>query len=90
MPGQFVNLQKRVRSGDSGVFNISKEAQEGNPEAFKLDPRDKMDREKEEPTESVVLDEENPDRVVKIGARLAKQVKTDISNLLREYKGIFV
>ena len=61
-----------------------------NLETFELDPRDKASREKEEPTESLILDETQPDRTVKIGAGLAEQVKRDISNLLKEYKEIFV
>jgi len=60
-----------------------------NSETFELDPRDKASREKEEPTESLILDETQPDRTVKIGAGLAEQVKRDISNLLKEYKEIF-
>ncbi|KAK0585343.1 hypothetical protein LWI29_027080 [Acer saccharum] len=46
-------------------------------------------REKEEPSESIVLDETELDKTVKIGARLAEQVKRDVSNLLIEYKEIF-
>ena len=72
-----------------GIFKIDKEVQEENPETFELDPRDKADREKEESTEPIVLDEKEPDKIVKIGARLAERVKTDISNLLKEYKAIF-
>ncbi|KAK0606812.1 hypothetical protein LWI29_004626 [Acer saccharum] len=71
------------------VFEVNKEVQEENPEAFELDPRDKASREKEELTESIVLDETEPDKTVKIGARLAEQVKKDVSNLLIEYKEIF-
>ncbi|KAK0583982.1 hypothetical protein LWI29_005940 [Acer saccharum] len=63
--------------------------QEENPGAFELDPRDKASREKKEPTESIVLDETEPNKTVKIGARLAEQVKRDVSNLLIEYKEIF-
>ncbi|KAK0580825.1 hypothetical protein LWI29_006641 [Acer saccharum] len=62
---------------------------EDNPENFELDPRDKTSREKEEPTESVILDEAEPDKTVKIGARLTEQVKKDVTSLLKEYKGIF-
>ncbi|KAK0575540.1 hypothetical protein LWI29_002328 [Acer saccharum] len=72
-----------------GILEVNKEVQEENPGTFKLDPRDKADREKEEPIESIVLDEREPDKTVKIGARLAKQVKIDVSNLLKEYKEIF-
>ncbi|KAK1565186.1 hypothetical protein Q3G72_020691 [Acer saccharum] len=43
----------------------------------------------EELTESVVLDEKERDRTVKIGVRLSEQVKMEIANLLKEYKGIF-
>src|SRR5579862_2814286 len=52
---------------------------EENPETFELDPRDKSGREKEEPTELLVLDDTRPDRTVKIGAGLSEQVKRDIS-----------
>ena len=62
---------------------------EENPETFELDPRDKSGREKEEPTELLVLDDTRPDRTVKIGAGLSEQVKRDISSLLKEYKEIF-
>ncbi|KAK0583290.1 hypothetical protein LWI29_035505 [Acer saccharum] len=44
---------------------------------------------KEEPTESIVLNEAEPDKTVKIGARLTERVKRDVTNLLREYKEIF-
>ncbi|KAK0600228.1 hypothetical protein LWI29_012865 [Acer saccharum] len=71
------------------IFEVDREVQEDNPENFKLDPRDKTSREKEEPTESVVLDEAEPDKTVKIGARLTEQVKKDVTSLLKEYKGIF-
>ena len=65
-----------------GIFEINEEKREENPETFELDPRDKASREKEEPIESLILDEIEPDRTVKIGAGLAEQVKRDISNLL--------
>ncbi|KAK0602408.1 hypothetical protein LWI29_033042 [Acer saccharum] len=71
------------------IFVLNQETQEENPEIFELDPRDKADREKEEPTEFVILDEKKPDRTFKIGARLAESVKTEIANLPKEYKGIF-
>ncbi|KAK0607978.1 hypothetical protein LWI29_023464 [Acer saccharum] len=72
-----------------GIFEVNKEVQEENPGTFELDPRDKVGREKEEPTESIVLDEREHDKTVKIGVRLVKQVKRDLSNLLKEYKEIF-
>ncbi|KAK0592370.1 hypothetical protein LWI29_017990 [Acer saccharum] len=72
-----------------GIFEVNKEVQEENPGTFELDPRDKTGREKEEPTESIILDESEPDKTVKIGARLAEQVKINVSNLLKEYKEIF-
>ncbi|KAK1587938.1 hypothetical protein Q3G72_018410 [Acer saccharum] len=71
------------------IFEVDREVQEDNPENFELDPRDKTSREKEEPTDSVVLDEAEPDKTVKIGARLTEQVKKDLTSLLKEYKGIF-
>ncbi|KAK0578294.1 hypothetical protein LWI29_008185 [Acer saccharum] len=71
------------------IFEVDKEVQEDNPETFKLDPRDKTSREKEEPTESIVLNEAELDKTVKIGARLTERVKKDVTNLLREYKEIF-
>ena len=72
-----------------GIFEINEEKREENPRTFELDPRDKASREKEEPTELLVLEETEPDRTVKIGAGLAEQVKRDILNLLKEYKEIF-
>ncbi|KAK0604017.1 hypothetical protein LWI29_011229 [Acer saccharum] len=71
------------------IFEVDMEVQEDNPENFELDPRDKTGREKEEPTESIILDEAEPDKTVKIGARLTEQVKKDVTNLLKEYRGIF-
>ncbi|KAK0585952.1 hypothetical protein LWI29_036856 [Acer saccharum] len=71
------------------IFEVDREVQEDNLENFELDPRDKTSREKEEPTESVILEEAEPDKTVKIGARLTEQVKKDVTNLLREYKEIF-
>ncbi|KAK0588493.1 hypothetical protein LWI29_001623 [Acer saccharum] len=71
------------------IFEVDMEVQEDNPENFELDPRDKTSREKEEPTESIILDEAEPDKTVKIGARLTEQVKKDVTNLLKEYRGIF-
>ncbi|KAK0579704.1 hypothetical protein LWI29_030124 [Acer saccharum] len=71
------------------IFEVDMEVQEDNPENFELDPRDKTSREKEEPTESIILDETKPDKTVKIGARLTEQVKKDVTNLLKEYRGIF-
>ncbi|KAK0601168.1 hypothetical protein LWI29_021826 [Acer saccharum] len=71
------------------IFEVDREVQEDNPKNFELDPRDKTSTEKEEPTESVVLDEAEPDKTVKIRARLTKQVKKDVTSLLKEYKGIF-
>ncbi|KAK0580046.1 hypothetical protein LWI29_035596 [Acer saccharum] len=67
------------------IFEVNKEMQEENPEAFELDPRDKGSREKEEPTESIVLDETEPDKTVKIGARLAEQ-KRDLAQPGRRRK----
>ncbi|KAK0593872.1 hypothetical protein LWI29_034371 [Acer saccharum] len=69
------------------IFEVDREVQEDNPENFELDPRDKTSREKEEPTESVVLDEAEPDKIVKIGARLTEQVKKDVTSLLKEIRG---
>ncbi|KAK0597939.1 hypothetical protein LWI29_030052 [Acer saccharum] len=71
------------------IFEVDKEVQKDNPETFELDPRDKTRREKEEPTESIVLSEAEPDKTVKIEARLTERVKRDVTNLLREYKEIF-
>ncbi|KAK0605041.1 hypothetical protein LWI29_022149 [Acer saccharum] len=71
------------------IFEVDREEQEDNPENFELDPRDKTSREKEEPTELIILDETEPDKTVKIGARLTEQVKKDMMNLLKEYRGIF-
>ncbi|KAK0578135.1 hypothetical protein LWI29_005686 [Acer saccharum] len=71
------------------IFEVNKEVQEDNPETFELDPRDQTSREKEEPTESIVLNEAELDKTVKIGARLTERVKRDVTNLLKEYKEIF-
>ncbi|KAK0579890.1 hypothetical protein LWI29_033143 [Acer saccharum] len=71
------------------IFEVDEEVQEDNSETFELDPRDETSREKEEPTESIVLNKAEPDKTVKIGARLTERVKKDVTNLLREYKEIF-
>ena len=71
------------------IFQLDQEMREENPETFELDPRDETNREKEEPTETVILNEEEPNKTVKVGASLTKQVKTGVVNLLREYKEIF-
>ena len=71
------------------IFQLDQEMREENPETFELDPRDETNREKEEPTETVILDEKEPNKTVKVGASLTKQVKTGVMNLLREYKEIF-
>ncbi|TXG60521.1 hypothetical protein EZV62_015094 [Acer yangbiense] len=71
------------------IFEVNEEVQEDNPETFELDPRDKTSREKEELTESIVLNKAEPDKTVKIGARLTERVKRDVTNLLKEYKDIF-
>jgi hypothetical protein len=59
------------------------------PEEFELDPREGPEDKKDEPTEDVVLDDNEPTRVVKIGANLQEAVKASITRLLREYKDIF-
>ncbi|KAK0594638.1 hypothetical protein LWI29_014969 [Acer saccharum] len=76
------------------IFELDKEVHEDNPKTFELDPRDKTSREKEEPTESIVLNEVEPDKTVKIGARLTKRkrrsfnpersaaIKEEVSKLL--------
>ena len=71
------------------IFQLDQEMREESPETFELDPRDKTNREKEEPTETVILNEEEPNKTVKVGVSLTKQVKTGVVNLLREYKEIF-
>ncbi|KAK0599321.1 hypothetical protein LWI29_004240 [Acer saccharum] len=82
-------FKDKARMETLSIFEVDREVQEDNLENFELDPRDKTSREKEEPTESVVLDEAEPDKIVKIGARLTEQVKKDVTSLLKEYKGIF-
>ena len=72
-----------------GIFQLDQKTQEENPDAFELDPRDKADREKEEPTELVILDEKEPNNIVKVGANLTEQIKVGVVNLLKEYKEIF-
>ena len=81
------NSERRKQKKGKEISN--EEKREENPETFELDPRDKTGREKEEPTELLVLEETQPDKTVKIGAGLSEQVKRNISNLLKEYKGIF-
>ncbi|KAK0573961.1 hypothetical protein LWI29_016278 [Acer saccharum] len=82
-------FKDKARMETLSIFEVDKEVQEDNPKTFELDPRDETSREKEEPTESIVLNEAEPDKTVKIGARLTERVKKDVTNLLREYKEIF-
>ena len=82
-------FKDKTRVETLGIFELNQGTQEENLETFELDPRDKVDREKEEPTEPVILDEREPNKTVKIGARLAKRVKVGIASLLKEYKEIF-
>ncbi|KAK0596772.1 hypothetical protein LWI29_018902 [Acer saccharum] len=56
---------------------------------FELDPREEPETKKDEPTEEVVLDPEEPGRTVKIGARLNERVKTKLITLLRDYRDVF-
>ncbi|KAK0594133.1 hypothetical protein LWI29_002243 [Acer saccharum] len=73
------------------IFEVDTETQEDNPENFELDPRDKTSREKEEPTESIILDEAEPDKTVKL-ERVQKRrsfnpersaaIKEEVSKLL--------
>ena len=81
------NSERRKQKKGKEISN--EEKREENPETFELDPRDKAGREKEEPTELLVLEETEPNKTVKIGAGLSERVKKDISNLLKEYKEIF-
>ena len=44
--------------------------QDEAPEEFELDPREGPEDKKDEPTEDVILDDNEPTRVVKIGSNL--------------------
>ena len=43
----------------------------------------------DEPTEDVVLNSDESTKVVKIGTNLHEGIKTDLTNLLKEYKDVF-
>ena len=64
------NSERRKQKEEKGISN--EEKREENPETVELDPRDKAGREKEEPTELLVLEETEPDKKVKIGAGLSE------------------
>ncbi|KAK0593535.1 hypothetical protein LWI29_038198 [Acer saccharum] len=59
------------------------------PKDFELDPREEPEDRKDEPTQEVVLDPEDPSRTVKVGASLSVHVKTQLVTLLRDYKDVF-
>ena len=64
------NSERRKQKKGKEISN--EEKREENSETFELDPRDKVDREKEEPTELLALEETRPDRTVKIGTGLSE------------------
>ncbi|KAK0585896.1 hypothetical protein LWI29_035946 [Acer saccharum] len=59
------------------------------PKEFELDPREEPEAKKDEPTEQVALDPEDPSRTIKVGASLNVHVKTQLVTLLRDYKDVF-
>ena len=59
------------------------------PKDFELDPREEPEDRKDEPTQDVALDPEDPSRTVKVGASLSVHVKTLLITLLRNYKDVF-
>ncbi|KAK0590984.1 hypothetical protein LWI29_034021 [Acer saccharum] len=56
---------------------------------FELDPREEPEVRKDEPTEEVALNPEDPSRTVKVGASLSVHVKTQLVTLLRSYEDVF-
>ena len=48
------------------------------PKEFELDPREEPEDRKDEPTQEVALDPEDPSRTVKVGASLSVHVKTQL------------
>ncbi|KAK0587844.1 hypothetical protein LWI29_029875 [Acer saccharum] len=78
------------------VYAVAAEQEVGEPEEraevpkeFELDPREEPEAKKDEPTEEVALDPEDPSRTVKVGASLNVHVKTQLVTLLRDYKDVF-
>ncbi|KAL5827095.1 hypothetical protein ACOSQ3_018928 [Xanthoceras sorbifolium] len=62
------------------------------PKEFALDLREPTAQERDgeiEPTKYVVLNENFPKKVVKIGAKLSPKIGEDLIKLLREFKDIF-
>ncbi|KAK1587809.1 hypothetical protein Q3G72_017034 [Acer saccharum] len=78
------------------VYTVSAEQATGEseeqaevPKEFELDPRKEPEAKKDEPTEEVALDPEDPSRTLKVGASLNKHVKAKLITLLRDYKDVF-
>ncbi|KAK0603822.1 hypothetical protein LWI29_009058 [Acer saccharum] len=78
------------------VYAVTAKQEVGEPEElvevpreFELDPREEPEVRKDEPTEEVALDPEDPSRTVKVGANLNVHVKTQLVTLLRDYKDVF-
>ncbi|KAK0584279.1 hypothetical protein LWI29_010456 [Acer saccharum] len=59
------------------------------PKEFELDPKEEPEVRKDEPTEEVALNPEDPSRTVKVGANLSVHVKTQLVTLLRSYEDVF-
>ncbi|KAK1563747.1 hypothetical protein Q3G72_032146 [Acer saccharum] len=78
------------------VYAVTAGQEVGEPEEqaevlkeFELDPREEPEAKKDEPTEQVALDPEDPSRTIKVGASLNVHVKTQLVTLLRDYKDVF-
>ncbi|KAK1563647.1 hypothetical protein Q3G72_030594 [Acer saccharum] len=73
-----------------GVQKVGEpEEQAEVPKEFELDPREEPEVRKDEPTEEVALNPEDPSRTVKVGASLSVHVKTQLVTLLRSYEDVF-
>ncbi|KAK0605493.1 hypothetical protein LWI29_027475 [Acer saccharum] len=78
------------------VYTVTAQQKVGEPEEqaevpkeFELDPREEPEDKKDEPTQEVALDPEDPSRTMKVGASLSVHVKTQLVTLLRDYKDVF-
>ncbi|KAK1583598.1 hypothetical protein Q3G72_025383 [Acer saccharum] len=65
------------------------EEQAEAPKEFELDPREEPENKKDEPTKEVILDPDEPSKIVKIGASLCGDIKAKLITLLREYQDVF-
>ena len=93
----YVSLKSLGRKEEAPVAELSwpsKSAKKGDPEAVMtlLASAEEHGRSRPEPTieiEEIPLDDNHPDRIVRVGHSLAPTVKEAIVTLLRQYQDVF-